>query len=88
MDYLKKHELKNQGLDLKKPKQVKPSIETEIAEFMRKESKNQLIDLSAKISDLRNEATSDRIEWKIDNGIQEKNKIYIEAMESGDELQK
>ena len=47
-----------------------------------------MIDLSAKISDLRNEATSDRIEWKIDNGIQEKNKIYIEAMESGDELQK
>ena len=40
VDYLKKHELKNHGLDFKKPKQVKPSIETEIAEIMRKESKN------------------------------------------------
>jgi hypothetical protein len=53
---------------------------------MRKESKNQLVDLSAKINDLKSVTSSERKEWKIDNGVQDKSKIYLEALESSDQL--
>ena len=58
---------------------------------MRKESKNQLVDLSGKISDLKsldmakNNERNEK-EWKVDNGVQDKSKVYLEALESTDLL--